>query len=211
MAAIDRRQLFDSLRDAQFGGRLTGAQVTGTEAILDHWEAHHPQADRRWLAYLLATAFHETAATMQPLREFGSAAYFDRRYGPEGRNPVLARALGNSQPGDGARFCGRGFVQLTGRRNYAEWSQRLGVDLLGHPDLAQQPALAATILVDGAIQGTFTGRRLGQFLHGRVTDWAGARQVINGRDRAELVAAHARVFDAALRGPARRADQPASG
>lgn len=211
MGAFDRRQLFDCLRDAPFGGSLTGRQVAGTEAILDYWESHHRRADKRWLAYLLATAFHETAGTMQPLREFGSIAYFNRRYGPEGRNPALAQALGNREAGDGARFCGRGFVQLTGRRNYADWGRRLGVDLLGQPDLAQDPVHAVPILVEGAILGTFTGRKLGQFLHGRLEDWAGARQVINGRDRAELVAAHARTFDAGLRARGQIPDQPSKG
>lgn len=211
MGAVDRGQLFDCLRDAPFGGRLTARQVAGTESILDYWESRHRRADRRWLAYLLATAFHETAGTMQPLREFGSAAYFDRRYGPEGRNPALAQALGNTQAGDGARFCGRGFVQLTGRRNYADWGRRLGVDLESQPDLAQDPALAVPILVDGAILGTFTGRRLGEFLHGQLQDWAGARQVINGRDRAELVADYARAFDAALLAKGRSPAQPTKG
>ncbi len=56
------------------------------------------------------------------------------------------RDLGNKQPGDGARFRGRGFVQLTGRANYLRYGKALGVDLIAHPDLANAPEVAASLL-----------------------------------------------------------------
>ncbi|MCW5642657.1 MAG: peptidase C1 [Rhodoferax sp.] len=56
------------------------------------------------------------------------------------------RALGNTEPGDGARFKGRGFIQLTGRANYRQYGQRLGVDLEANPDLANAPEIAALLL-----------------------------------------------------------------
>ncbi|MEQ1871807.1 MAG: C1 family peptidase [Vicinamibacterales bacterium] len=56
------------------------------------------------------------------------------------------KTLGNTQAGDGARFCGRGFVQLTGRHNYARYSEEIGVDLLAEPELANAPEIAAAIL-----------------------------------------------------------------
>ncbi len=56
------------------------------------------------------------------------------------------RALGNTQPGDGARFKGRGFVQLTGRDNYTRYGKVLGIDLVGHPDWANAPEVAALLL-----------------------------------------------------------------
>lgn len=66
-------------------------------------------------------------------------AFFDCVYGDR---------LGNTHQGDGYRYRGRGGNQLTGRRNYAETGKRIGVDLVGNPDLANDPATAALIAVD---------------------------------------------------------------
>lgn len=198
MAGINRKFLFDFARLQLFSGSLTQKQVDGINAILDYWEGNHAGKDDRMLAYLLGTAYHETDRKMQPIREYGSTAYFNRRYGPEGVNPRLARQLGNTEVGDGARYCGRGFVQLTGRRNYADWSRRLGRDLVANPDWAMELDTSARILIDGALLGTFTGRRLGQYFNGALADWRNARRVINGTDRADLIAGHAKSFYAAI-------------
>lgn len=56
------------------------------------------------------------------------------------------KGLGNTQPGDGARFKGRGFVQLTGRANYETYGAKLGIDLAGNPDWANAPEVAAVLL-----------------------------------------------------------------
>ena len=56
------------------------------------------------------------------------------------------RDLGNTEPGDGARFKGRGFVQLTGRANYERYGKAVGVDLVANPDLANAPEVAALLL-----------------------------------------------------------------
>ena len=198
---LDPAFLFDAMRRDVAGGRLTQPQVSGTEAILDHWQAGYARSDPRWLAYLLATAWHETARTMQPIHEYGSAAYFNLRYSPPptGRSAALAAELGNVEQDDGDRFHGRGFVQLTGRRNYADWSARLGLDLIAAPDLCLEPAIAARILIEGSVLGTFTRRRLGEFLGRGREDWTGARRVINGLDRAAAIADIARRFHAAIR------------
>ena len=57
-----------------------------------------------------------------------------------------SRVLGNTEPGDGARFKGRGFVQLTGRFNYGRYGQALGIDLLNRAELANAPEVAAVLL-----------------------------------------------------------------
>lgn len=74
-----------------------------------------------------------------PEREQGSEAYFRRMY-------EFKRALGNTEPGDGARFCGRGFIPVLGRAEYARFGKLVGADLVEDPERALEPALAARIL-----------------------------------------------------------------
>src|SRR3990167_10031817 len=116
---IDRKTFLDAVRKTPFPGKLTTGQVSGMEAILGEWE-RRKLTDLRRLAYMLATTFHETAQKMQPITEYGPKTYFQRY---EGRAD-----LGNTVPGDGYRFRGRGFVQLTGRRNYDHAGPRVGAD-----------------------------------------------------------------------------------
>ena len=97
-------------------------------------------------------------------------------------------SLGNNQAGDGVRFKGRGYVQITGRRNYTDWSRRLGVDLVGNPQMAQDPRIASRILVEGMMRGTFTGRGLGDYVGNGRADFVNARRTVNGTDRAGGIA-----------------------
>jgi len=127
------------------------------------------------LAYILATATHESGAGKY-MEEFASGRAYEGR-----------RSLGNTQPGDGVRFKGRGYVQLTGRRNYTDWSRRLGMDLVGNPRLVENPQVAAKILVGGMMGGTFTGRGLGSYINGQQTDFHNARRTVNGTDRAGYI------------------------
>jgi len=198
---INKQFFYVQIRNSLFWGKLHEGQVEGLEALLNYWSSNYAERDDRWLAYILATAFHETAHTMQPIKEYGSDAYFRARYDMEGGNPRLAKTLGNIEPGDGARFAGRGYVQVTGRRNYADWTSRLemsGVDLVEDPDLALRPDIAAAILFEGMMAGTFTGKRLVDFFRGEVSDWVGARRIINGTDKAQMIADYAHRFYAAI-------------
>jgi predicted chitinase len=85
-------------------------------------------------AAFLAQIAHETGG-FRWFRELGSDAYFQRY---EGRVD-----LGNTQPGDGVRFKGRGFIQITGRTNYQRAGETLGIDLIDNPQLAETPAVGA--------------------------------------------------------------------
>ena len=67
--AINRNQFFDVVREEVTGGKLNQGQVDGCKAILDYWEKAWAKSDDRWLAYMLGTAYHESAHTMQPVRE----------------------------------------------------------------------------------------------------------------------------------------------
>lgn len=184
---MNRAVFFEHLR-TMFGGRLSQRQVDGIEVIL----AATAALPVTYRAYLLATAKHETADTMQPITEYGGRKYFDKY-----DTGKLAAALGNTPAadGDGYRYRGRGYVQITGRANYAKAGAALGLDLLGNPDLALHPTVAAQILVRGCSGGWFTGKKLSDYLPG---DYRNARRVVNGTDRADLIADYARQFENAI-------------
>jgi len=194
---IDRKVFFDSVRHSIFGGKLTTGQVSGLESILDYWESEK-LTDLRQLAYILATTAWETAWTCQPISEIGSDTYFFGMYDKGGTRPTVAARLGNTVPGDGVKYCGRGFVQLTGRTNYQKMSVVTGVDLVNSPDLAMRLDIAAHILFYGMEHGTFTGKKLSDYFNETKCDWTGARKIINGTDKATEIADIAKKFYAAL-------------
>ena len=171
-----------------FGGALTQSQVNGIETILAA-SADLPIGHR---AYLLATAKHETADTMQPITEYGGRKYFDKY-----DTGKLAKALGNTpdKDGDGYLYRGRGYVQITGRANYAKSGDKLGLDLIANPDAALNPDIAARILVRGCTEGWFTGKKLSDYLG---DDFRNARRVVNGTDKADLIMGYAIDFGKAL-------------
>lgn len=189
---------FNSLRTAF--GPLAQNQVDGIERLLKASEG----MPLRHRAYILATAWHETGPASSPLhmtprREIWGPT--KAQIGYEGRAD-----LGNTIMGDGKRFAGRGYVQITGRRNYERASSLTGRDLIGNPDLALDADIAALIMVDGMRRGWFTGKRLADF-----DSYANMRRVVNGTDRADLIAGYAEKFEAALRQmPAQKPAEPAA-
>jgi predicted chitinase len=100
------------------------------------------------------------------------------------------------------RFRGRGYVQITGRGHYKDWAHRLGIDIVADPDrVASDPSLAAKILVQGMRDGTFTAKKLLDFIRpGEEPDFFNARAIVNGdkRKNGEKIAGHARNYLAAL-------------
>lgn len=195
---FDKAKFFDLCRKTVMGPVLDQDEVTGAEAIITVMDGL-PLA---WVAYALATAWHETAHTMTPCKERGGPAYFTRMYDIHGQRPAVARQLGNVQPGDGAKFAGRGYVQLTGRTNYAKAGAKVGVDLIAEPDRAMEPEIAAQIMRHGMVEGWFTGRGFRSCLpdRGKATagQFAAARRIINGTDKANLIAGYAIDFQRAL-------------
>lgn len=191
-------KFFDAMRSGLMAPTLDNNEVSGSNAILEAMTGL-PIA---WCAYALATAFHETAHTMQPIKEYGGDKYFTRMYDITGARPTLARKMGNTTAGDGPRYCGRGYVQLTWKVNYAKAGQKLNVDLVSNPDLAMNADIAALILRYGMREGWFTGKSFQSYLPAAglatAAQFQAARRIINGTDKAALIANYAVEFQKAL-------------
>jgi putative chitinase len=186
----NRTFFFDQVRSRLFGGKLSASQANGLGAILDIWERDRAKQDDRSVAYALATTYHETAFTMQPISEKGGASYFFSRYDKDGDRSKVAADLGNTEKGDGVRFHGRGYVQLTGRSNYRKAGRLVGSDLVTDPNLALDPVIAGEVLFTGTETGLFTGKKLGDFFLKTKEDWINARRL----DKAPQIADYGNRF-----------------
>jgi len=134
---------------------------------------------RNQCAYVLATSWHETAHTMKPVREYGGETYLKKKkYYP---------------------YVGMGYVQLTWLSNYEKASRKLGVDFVTNPKLLLKPEYAAKILVIGMQEGWFTTRKLSDYITLYKSDFKGARRIVNGTDKAALIAGYAVQYDALLK------------
>jgi hypothetical protein len=195
---IDHTAFFNGYRTAF--GRVTQGQVTGIELLGKLMEADPGLTDARWAAYMLATVKHECANTWQPIVERGPRAYFDKYE----TGTAIGRRLGNTQPGDGWLFRGRGYVQITGRANYARMTAELGLgaeaDLVQDPEQTLRPAIAYQIMSRGMRKGSFTGKKLADYISGSTCDYRNARRIINGIDQASLIAGYAQTLETIVRG-----------
>lgn len=176
LALKDPAAFFAALR-AKFGP-LSQSQVDGINFKLKAMARWPVQ----WVAYGLATSWHETAKTLQPIEEYGKGR--GRKYGVPG-------------PHGGQIAYGRGDVQLTWPENYALMDRELGLNgaLIADYNKALDPDISARIMVHGMENGRFTGKGLKSYPLG---DYANYRRIINGTDKADLIAGHARGFEAAL-------------
>lgn len=198
---VDRLKFLAGAAAVSPAGAFTAAQLAGLNEILDFIATDSAIDDPRQLAYMLATTWHESGHTFKPVREKGGPAYL-KRY--EGRQD-----LGNVRPGDGVKYAGRGYAQSTGRANYqkltAAWNAaRLDrqVDFTVNPDLLLEPEYAYFALSFAMRTGLYTGKKLADYIHGDTCDFVNARRIINGIDRAQIIAGYARVFSDALKAEA---------
>ena len=172
---INRTFFFDQVSIRLFDAKLSSKPKETLGKILDYWEDNYSKGDDRWLAYALGTAHHETDRKFGPIREYG---------------------LGRGKPY--APYYGRGLVQLTWNYNYAKMGKKLGIKLLENPDLALEVKNAIPIMFIGMTDGTFTGKKLANYFNKSNEDWVQARRIINGLDKAQLIADYAKRYYGAI-------------
>lgn len=166
-------------------GKLSQSQVDGINAILSVMKG----APLAHTAYALATAWHEVDKTMQPIAEYGKGK--GKPYGRAGRN-------------NGQIAYGRGYVQLTWDDNYERMDRALGLRgrLIANYELALDAQIAADIMRVGMDQGLFTTKKFSDYLpaSGPATldQFIAARRIINGTDKAALIAGYAMLWMACL-------------
>lgn len=180
---MNESNLFNAIRDID-KIKLSQLQVDSVHAILDSC-IKHDVTNTKQIAYILATAYHESR--LKPIEEIGKGAGKDygKRLkmgdGPKHRIPYIA---------PDKLYYGRGFVQITWYENYEAFGRLLHIDLLQHPEFALQVDYAADIAVIGMQKGIFTGVSLSKYFNDKTTDPVNARKIVNGLDQANLIASY---------------------
>ena len=182
-------------------GRFTQVQVDGFNTLIEAINKRGGEAlNPLYAAYILATTYHETAARMEAINEYGKGA--TRRYGKWYKNSkgvVYGHAnhrgaiyLKSEYP---HLFWGRGYPQITWLDNYKKMGDLLGLDLANNPDLALVPENSAAIMIEGMLLGSFTGLSLAKCMrYGSYGEFVYSRRIINGTDRDSLIAKYAVQF-----------------
>lgn len=206
---FDRTRVLTGVR--QKFGKLDANQLSGLTFLLNRVEGDSHFTVLPQIAYFLATAWHETARTMQPIVERGPRAYF-RKY-DIGK---LAKRLGNTpdEDGDGYLYRGRGYVQNTGKGNAIKAGKALSGryytnskgeqfmvradTFVKNPELLLITEVSYDDAIDGMFTGRYTGKAIQDYLNSKRKDYLNARRVINGTDCALQIAQHAEKFEAIL-------------
>ena len=177
--SIDRVKFYQELRNKKLFKKLTQLQVDTIDAVLNECELQ-AISDVRQVAYIFATAYWEAhnprkpELRLTPMKEFGSEMYLNSKpYYP---------------------YFGRGLSQLTWDYNYKKEGNRLGIDLLKNPDAILQVQIAANSHVYCMAHGSYTGKKLSDYINDKKCDFVNSRRIVNGKDKADEIAAIAQKF-----------------
>ena len=203
---MNRASFYDSVRSRTsgvFGTSLSQKQVEGCEAILN--EAERRGTPLTHVAYILATAYHECAYTMQPVRETlaksddGAIAALEKAW-KAGKLPWVSKPYWRKDK-DGKSWFGRGLVQITHRDN----DEKFGI--ADNPSKALEMPAAVRIIFDGMEKGLFTGKKLSDYSVILTSnppqtsyDYYNARAIVNGdkKKNGAKIATEAKAFEKAL-------------
>ena len=202
---IDRAYFFDEYQK-RFT-KLTYTQKNALENIFTGIE-EYCENDKSYvcslkkIAYMLATAKHETGHTFEPITERGNRSYFNK-YDPVLTNTPERRKraieMENTQQGDGFKYRGRGYVQLTWKKNYRKSGEYLKKDLVNNPELALDQKNATKIMIYGMKTEMFTTKKISSYISEDSADYLNARRIINGMDKAASIAGYASKLEECLR------------
>lgn len=206
---INRERFYKTITTKDSNGlvlfpTLLQSQIDGMNAVLDYWD-NNGFYDGRHLAYIFASIFHETGLkqngkfirTMKPVEEVGKGK--GRPYGKKIKHSGVAYTLPD------VIFFGRGRVQNTWFENYELMGRLTGFDLLNHPELMLTDEVDIPVLFEGMMKGSssfgdFTGKCLEMYFNDDKEDPINARRIINGTDKAELIATYYWAFKKAILG-----------
>ena len=167
---------YEAINLLLFNGKISQSQKEGIEAIMAEFNKRF--TDKRWLAYILATAYHETGKKMQPVTELGGENYLkSKKYYP---------------------YYGRDLCQTTWLANYENVKAFTGVDVVSNPELIKDLKIASQVIVEFMNKGYYTGKKLSHYFDATVNDPINARRIINGTDKAALIASYYDTFRSAL-------------
>lgn len=193
---INTSIFFEEISKKLFKHTLTDPQRINISCCIEEFEKRGLK-DLRFLAYILATIYHETGATMEPIEEIGKGRR--KPYGMHLKydNTVYTDTMNI--------FYGRGHTQNTWYENYkaltraAKLIGKPELDFFNHPELLLQvePSIWATFY--SMIRGLYTGKRLSQYFNEKVDDPEGARWIINRQDKAKEISEYHRIFLSALK------------
>lgn len=185
-------------------GALSVSQVDETNFLVDEFDKDksisYPQA-----AYMLATTWHETDKKMLPIEEYGKGkgrpygTWYKNSKGEEYSFTNFTKTKAYLKSDFPFLYYGMGYVQLTWKDNIDLASRKIGVDFTNNPKLVMERKHAVKILITGMKEGWFTGRKLSDYINQSKTDYVNARRIINGTDKANLIAGYADTFEKALR------------
>lgn len=187
---INKQKTYENIKK-EFGLRsISQKQVDGFEAVFNEYERLNIPIE--FLFYILATIWHEVGGTMQPIEEIGKGKglKYGKRVWYDGRIYTDIPHI----------FYGRGHTQNTWRDIYLKLTQAntKGWDFVNHPELLLTMECSVWATFYAMITGLYTGRKLSHYFTNSISDAVGARKIINGTDKAQLIASYYDKFKKAI-------------
>ncbi len=209
---VDEEYFFSKVKKTMHARRLSQTQFETYLNLIRYFNTHPEITDRRWLAYVMATAWHETQ--LRPVREgFKKTDAAARKHVAwMYRKHLIVLPYHLPDPVTGHVYYGRGYVQLTWAVNYKKLGAAIGMGdaLYRNPDLVLKPEIASKVLFVGMIKGKFRyskrrhprgWQKLKLFFNDRASNWSGARNIINGdlRKNGRRVGSYGKKYFKAIR------------
>ena len=209
---VNEKLFFEKVRKILHRRGMTDIQFQTYKQIINYWNDNPGMSDRRWLAYVMATAYHETQ--LRPVREgFKTSDAAARKHVRWMYNKrIITLPYHRADRTTGHVYYGRGYVQLTWAANYKKMGRAIGMGdkLYRNPDLVLDPDIASKVLFVGMLKGHFRyskrrrpkgKQKLKLFFNKSQSNWYGARNIINGdlRKNGNRVAGYGKKYNQAIR------------